>query len=400
MTDMFHALTRGHWPSVIGAWLHLTVSFMVWLLIGGLSLTLAQDLHLSQADTALMVSLPLLSGALLRVVAGWSSDWYGAKPTGTLILVGELAVVLWGWLGVHSYAELLLIAFLLGIGGASFAVTLPLAGRTYPAAHQGLVLGIVASGNVGTVLILFFAPRIAATGGWHDVFGWMTLPIVASLAIFVLLVRDDRQSRRAERDTHWWHNVAVMIRQSEAYLALRALCRDVRRLRRILQHSSALLSRAVPRGRHRRRLDCGLVWTGGQSHPSVWRLRSRPDRWSANAHACIAPYRGDRRGAWRIHRCQRRRCADRGGSGSYGCRQRRNFTVGLGVVSKTDWTRFGYRGGGRWDWRLSLAPLVGDAERGDRFLSNRVVGVCLGYGHCLGHGAAGRTTSTSNPQDS
>ncbi|MEK7236675.1 MAG: MFS transporter [Nitrospirota bacterium] len=217
MTDMFLALGRGHWPSVIGAWLHLAVSFMVWLLMGALSLTLAQDLQLSQTDTALVVSLPLLSGALLRVVAGWSSDWYGAKPTGVLILVGELAVVLWGWLGVQSYAELLLVAFLLGIGGASFAVTLPLAGRTYPAAHQGLVLGIVASGNVGTVLILFCAPRIAATGGWHDVFGWMVVPIALTLAAFVLLVRDDRQSRRVERDTHWWHSVAAMIRQPRAY---------------------------------------------------------------------------------------------------------------------------------------------------------------------------------------
>ncbi|MGH7219275.1 MAG: MFS transporter [Nitrospiraceae bacterium] len=217
MKDMFLALTRGHWPSVIGAWLHLTVSFMVWLLMGALSLTLAQDFHLSQTDTALVVSLPLLSGALLRIVAGWSSDWYGAKPTGTVILVGELVVTLWGWLGVHSYVELLLVAALLGIGGASFAVTLPLAGRTYPAAHQGFVLGIVASGNVGTVLVLFFAPRIAAAGGWHDAFGWMTLPIVASLAVFVILVRDDQRSRRAERDTHWWHNVAVMIRQPKSY---------------------------------------------------------------------------------------------------------------------------------------------------------------------------------------
>jgi NNP family nitrate/nitrite transporter-like MFS transporter len=214
---MFLALTRGHWPSVVGAWFHLVVSFMVWLLMGALSLTLAQDLHLSQTDTALVVSLPLLSGALLRVVAGWSSDWYGAKPTGILILVGELAVVVWGWLGVHSYAELLLVAVLLGIAGASFAVTLPLAGRTYPAAHQGLVLGIVASGNVGTVLILFCAPRIAASGGWHDVFGWMILPIALTLAVFLLLVRDDRQSRQVERDTHWWHNVAVMIRHPKAY---------------------------------------------------------------------------------------------------------------------------------------------------------------------------------------
>jgi len=217
MTDMLLALTRGHWPSVIGAWLHLAVSFMVWLLMGALSVTLAQDLHLSQADTALVVSLPLLSGALLRVVVGWSSDWYGAKPTGVLVLMGELAVVVWGWLGVHSYVELLLVAVLLGIGGASFAVTLPLAGRTYPAAHQGWVLGIVASANVGTVLILFFAPRIAATSGWHDVFGWMILPIVLALAVFVLFVRDDRPSRRAERDTQWWHSLAVMIRHPKAY---------------------------------------------------------------------------------------------------------------------------------------------------------------------------------------
>lgn len=217
MTEMFLALTRGHWPSVVGAWLHLAVSFMVWLLMGALSLTFAQDLQLSQAEIALVVSLPLLSGAVFRVVAGWSSDWYGAKPTGVLILVAELAVVLWGWLAVQSYAELLLVAFLLGIGGASFAVTLPLAGRTYPAAHQGLVLGLVASGNVGTVLILFGAPRIAATGGWHAVFGWMVWPIVLTLAVFLLLVRDDRQSRRAERDTHWWHSVAAMIRQPKAY---------------------------------------------------------------------------------------------------------------------------------------------------------------------------------------
>jgi len=39
--DMFPALTRGQWRSVIGAWLHRTVSFMVWLLMGALRLTLA-----------------------------------------------------------------------------------------------------------------------------------------------------------------------------------------------------------------------------------------------------------------------------------------------------------------------------------------------------------------------
>ena len=31
------ALRSGHWPTLAGAWLHLTVSFMVWLLFGALA---------------------------------------------------------------------------------------------------------------------------------------------------------------------------------------------------------------------------------------------------------------------------------------------------------------------------------------------------------------------------
>jgi hypothetical protein len=44
----------------------------------------------------------------------------GDEANGDRHSAGELAVVLWEWLGVHSYAELLLVAALLGIGGASF----------------------------------------------------------------------------------------------------------------------------------------------------------------------------------------------------------------------------------------------------------------------------------------
>ena len=166
---------------------------------------------------ALVVSLPLLSGALLRIVAGWSSDWYGAKPTGTVILVGELVVTLWGWLGVHSYHELLLVATLLGIGGASFAVTLAdwRAVRIQPPTR--IRVGIVASGNVGTVLILFLAPRFAVAADGTTSFGWMTLPIVAAWRSLLLsrAVRSTEPATPAR--SHWWHNVAVMIRQPNSY---------------------------------------------------------------------------------------------------------------------------------------------------------------------------------------
>lgn len=210
-------LRRGHWPTLLGAWLHLTVSFMAWLLLGALSVVLAEDLHLTEAQTAIVVALPILGGALLRIVAGWSSDWFGAKPTAVVILLCEFAVVFWGWIGVARYEELLTLAFLLGIGGASFAVTLPLAGRAYPSAHQGLVLGLVASGNIGTVLILFLAPRGAQAIGWHGVFGVMLVPIALTLLLFMVTVRDESQGGRHQRDVEWWHHLARMIKQPKAY---------------------------------------------------------------------------------------------------------------------------------------------------------------------------------------
>ena len=72
------ALRSGHWPTLAGAWLHLTVSFMVWLLFGALAVAIGEDLHLTATQQSMLVALPLLGGALLRIATGWACDWYGA----------------------------------------------------------------------------------------------------------------------------------------------------------------------------------------------------------------------------------------------------------------------------------------------------------------------------------
>ena len=80
MSGIWSILKSGHWPSLAGAWLHLTVSFMVWLLIGAMSIPLMVALQLSETEIAWFVSLPLLGGAVLRMAAGWSADWLGRGP--------------------------------------------------------------------------------------------------------------------------------------------------------------------------------------------------------------------------------------------------------------------------------------------------------------------------------
>ena len=212
------ALRAGHWPTLAGAWLHLTVSFMVWVLFGALVVPIGTELGLTSTQASTLVGVPLLSGALTRIVAGWACDWYGAKRTGFLVLGLQVAAVSWAVLAGTSYAELIVIGFMLGAGGASFAVAMPLASRAYPAAHQGLALGLVASGNVGTVLVLFLVPRWEALLGWRGACEVMLLPLLLTGGLFGALVREEpRLHVHFMSSGLWWQAAWEMIRAPSVY---------------------------------------------------------------------------------------------------------------------------------------------------------------------------------------
>ena len=86
---ILNTLRSGHWPSLAGAWLHFEVSFMTWLLIGSLGVPISEEFGLSATQKGLLVACPLLSGALLRICVGLSSDRLGAKLTGLYLLAGD-----------------------------------------------------------------------------------------------------------------------------------------------------------------------------------------------------------------------------------------------------------------------------------------------------------------------
>ena len=70
---------------------------------------------------------------------------------------------------------------------------------------------------IGTVLVLFLAPRWAESLGWQPVFGVMAGIVAATCVVFILLVRESRQGDRHDRDVEWWHHAAVLLRQGSAY---------------------------------------------------------------------------------------------------------------------------------------------------------------------------------------
>jgi NNP family nitrate/nitrite transporter-like MFS transporter len=181
----------GHAPTLFSAFLYFDLSFMVWVLLGPLGVAISKSFGLNPAQKGLMVAIPVLSGALLRLVAGVMVDHIGPKKTGIIGQLVVLAGLLTAWrLGVHNYHQVLALGVILGVAGASFAVALPLASRWYPPEHQGLALGIAGAGNSGTALAALFAPTLAQHFGWNNVIGLAAAPLAVAFVVYLLFAKE------------------------------------------------------------------------------------------------------------------------------------------------------------------------------------------------------------------
>ena len=180
----------GHLPTLIACFAHFDVCFMLWVLIGALGAFIFDGTHVDAAMKGLVVGVPILTGSLLRVPLGMLGDRIGGRRIGLALLVFLIVPLTLAWQGPGSLGMLIAIGLMLGTAGASFAVVLPLASRWYSAERQGLVMGIAAAGNSGTVLANVFAPRLANIFGWHGVFGLALIPLGVAIVLFFLLARD------------------------------------------------------------------------------------------------------------------------------------------------------------------------------------------------------------------
>ncbi len=184
-------LKAGHTPTLFAAFLYFDLAFMVWVLLGPLGVQIAQDLQLTHAQKGFMVAVPVLAGALLRMLMGVLVDHLQPKKAGAIGQVIVIAAMFAAWqFGIHSYEQALLLGCFLGFAGAAFAVALPLASRWYPPEHQGTALGIAGAGNSGTALAALFAPGLAAAFGWINVFGLALIPLVAVFIFYLLVAKD------------------------------------------------------------------------------------------------------------------------------------------------------------------------------------------------------------------
>ncbi len=197
--------SSGHTPTLIAAFLYFDLAFMVWVLLGPLAPDIAKTLLLTPAQKGLMVAVPTLAGALLRVVNGLLVDRIGPKRAGAISQIIVISGLFSAWtLGVNSFAGTLALGVILGFAGASFAIALPLASRWYPPEHQGKAMGLAGMGNSGTVLAALFAPTLAKLFGWNAVLGLACIPLTLVFVAYMVMAKDAPNAPPARKLTEYF----------------------------------------------------------------------------------------------------------------------------------------------------------------------------------------------------
>ena len=171
------------------ATLALLVNFWAWNLLAPLAPGYAELLSLSPLQVSVLVSVPVLVGALGRIPLGALTDRFGGRLVFVAVTYAVIAPVL--FLAVAgSYPALLAGGLALGLGGASFAVGVPYVTPWVRPERRGLALGVYGAGNIGTAVSGFVSPSIAANLGRPWAFVAVAIALGAVGTVFLLLGRE------------------------------------------------------------------------------------------------------------------------------------------------------------------------------------------------------------------
>jgi NNP family nitrate/nitrite transporter-like MFS transporter len=176
-----------------------TTCFYAWSMLGPLGPTLQKYLHLTEFQLAVAVAIPVLLGSLMRIPIGILTERYGGRRVFTLLMAYSVLPLVLLALFHDSYASVVVLGFLLGVTGASFAVGVPFVNGWYERKRQGFALGIYGMGMGGTVLAALTAPKIAKHWSLATPF-WIAAALMTVMTIvFWLAARDAPRTSRPQK---------------------------------------------------------------------------------------------------------------------------------------------------------------------------------------------------------
>ena len=198
MKQLIDSLKSGNWKALVACFLYFDTGFTTWVMFGPLAPFISKQLTLSPTQAGFLVAVPVLAASIVRVTLGnLFQSVSGRKLALMSISLSSIPAFVLMLPIIPTYTLLLVLGVFLGIGGASFAVALPMAGSSYPPRVQGLVLGLAAAGNIGAVLDGFLFPGLADKFGWQPA-TLAVLPLLALAAVTVFYWAEDRSPKSGD----------------------------------------------------------------------------------------------------------------------------------------------------------------------------------------------------------
>jgi len=190
-------LKSGHTPTLFAAFFYLMFSFVIWVMNGAMAPFISEQFHLTAAQKGMLLSIPIVAGAIMRFPLGLLAQYVGRKTATLVELVLITFTMSFGYFFVHTYDDLLKMALLLGVAGASFGVAMSLGSGWYPPKYKGLAMGLVGAGNAGTALAALLAPPLAQAYGWQAVYGIAAVASLVPMAVVMFMAKEP-----PDRDEH------------------------------------------------------------------------------------------------------------------------------------------------------------------------------------------------------
>jgi len=169
------------------------IAFAVWVIFGPSLRFISNDLGVPIQLAALVKTLPILIGSLLRIPAGILSDLWGARNIfAALMATGGAAC--WVLSLAQSSAVLLAAGACMGLVGVTFVCGVQAISAQTPKSKQGLALGILGAGNIGAAVTTFGLPVLLTSFGWRPAFRIYSIVCLVTALVYWLATKPVRRS--------------------------------------------------------------------------------------------------------------------------------------------------------------------------------------------------------------
>ncbi|WP_070808168.1 MFS transporter [Halalkalibacter okhensis] len=176
---------RGQTAALVLSTVAMVISFAVWSVFSPIASTLQEQYQLTETQRSFIIVIPILLGSIMRIPMGIIADKYGARKVYTLTMFFSV-IPMFAAGFANSYGALLFWAFLIGMAGTTFTIAITYVTKWFPADKQGLVLGIIGIGNLGTAVASFAVPSIVNFFGLQWAFWGLAFALSIMTVVFWL----------------------------------------------------------------------------------------------------------------------------------------------------------------------------------------------------------------------